>query len=156
MEYEEFLKNHAEMFHWYHLYNNEVNIVLWALFSNVWTLVVLVEPPKRCWTWVANISGRSTDLHWILDYNHIYYYYLHIADGDIFKYSTTIACVDVEELKKTLHKICLTYLSWINTFNTTGGKMDVIQLTNHIVFINLDDRWETVENGKQEHCMRWY
>ena len=35
---------------------------------------LLVEPPfacaKRCWTWVANISRRSTELHCILDYKH--------------------------------------------------------------------------------------
>ena len=29
----------------------------------------------RCWTWVANISRRSTELHRILDYKHFYYYY---------------------------------------------------------------------------------
>ena len=45
--------------------------------SNAWTLVVLVEPPF-VWakqTWVANISRRYIELHWILDYKHSSYYY---------------------------------------------------------------------------------
>ena len=49
-------------YQWFSLFSNEEN--------NNATLVVLVELPFAN---IANISRRSTELHRILEYNHVYY-----------------------------------------------------------------------------------
>ena len=52
-------------------------VLFYGQFMMVFIIMVCLEDNNNafCWTWVANISRRSTELNWILDYKHIYYYY---------------------------------------------------------------------------------
>ena len=72
------------------VFHHEINMLLQTLFINVQRVIIMhgMHRPQLCYlnhhspaqisgccTRVANMSERSTELHWILDYKHIYYYH---------------------------------------------------------------------------------
>ena len=56
--------------------------------------IYLVEPSfasaKRCWTWVANMFRRSTELHWILDYKHVIIIIIRIGHGKYIRVTSAL------------------------------------------------------------------